>query len=111
MQSLADKTVYLVSGIGNPVALRQQLQASSAKIVGEKTFGDHHAYDSSDLEKIQKAAQSAGAAMIVTTEKDWMKLQRFARAAALPFGVLQLQIEFFADEERRLLEQLAIVMV
>ncbi|MEK6534519.1 MAG: tetraacyldisaccharide 4'-kinase, partial [Thermodesulfobacteriota bacterium] len=40
-------------------------------------FPDHHPYDLSDIDKLRRLAAKSGAARIVTTEKDGIRLVDF----------------------------------
>jgi tetraacyldisaccharide 4'-kinase len=64
----------LVAGLAEPALFVETAQQAGARVAGVLTFRDHHDYDSCDADRIRAAA--AGAA-IVTTEKDWTKLERW----------------------------------
>jgi tetraacyldisaccharide 4'-kinase len=58
-------------GIGNPEGFRVDLSERwRFQLVGATAFRDHHAYSASDLRKIERGAQAAGAEALVCTEKD-----------------------------------------
>ncbi|MCX6542835.1 MAG: tetraacyldisaccharide 4'-kinase [Acidobacteria bacterium] len=78
-----DLPVYAVAGIARPERFFQDLSGDGWTLVGTLAFGDHHRYDTRDVGQIVAAARSAGAAALVTTEKDLMRLLPF-RPLALP---------------------------
>ncbi|MCX6538650.1 MAG: tetraacyldisaccharide 4'-kinase [Acidobacteria bacterium] len=75
--------VYAVAGIARPEWFFQDLSGDGWSLVGTLAFADHHRYDVRDIARIVRAAKSAGAAALVTTEKDLMRLLPF-RPLALP---------------------------
>lgn len=68
--------VLLVTGIANPVPLKEYLQHTIQEIV-EMVFPDHHDYSQKDLEKItnQFTALPATKKIILTTEKDMIRIR------------------------------------
>ena len=44
--------------------------------------------------------------MLITTEKDWVKLRGLAQSSRLPIYRLDLRIEFQGDDEARFLRQI-----
>jgi tetraacyldisaccharide 4'-kinase len=43
-------------------------------VAGELAFGDHHPYVAADVARIAQQARAAGAAIVLTTEKDLVRL-------------------------------------
>ena len=66
-------------------------------------FDDHHDYSASDVSQIVQAAKSANAELLITTAKDWVKLERFAGEISLPIFRADLVIRFHEDHEAQLL--------
>ncbi|RMH03793.1 MAG: tetraacyldisaccharide 4'-kinase [Nitrospirae bacterium] len=71
------RTSMLVSGIGNPLSFRTVVSQIGTLIRGELIFPDHHAYTKQDLLMIRRQLQSCQADMVLTTEKDAVKLRRY----------------------------------
>lgn len=93
------KSVWLVSGIGNSESFRRSVLSAGVEVVGETVFQDHHRYDAGDVHRIRAAAQSAGADIVMTTEKDAGKLPPFL----LPqdsWWALRVRAEIVRGEER-----------
>jgi tetraacyldisaccharide 4'-kinase len=93
------KSAWLVSGIGNSESFRRSASSAGVKVVGETVFQDHHRYDADNVRRVRAAAQSAGADIVVTTEKDAGKLPPFL----LPkdsWWALRLRAEVVRGEER-----------
>jgi tetraacyldisaccharide 4'-kinase len=67
-------TVFLVSGIARPDSFTAAVRNLGYEIAGELRFQDHHSYPSASLEQIVTAWKASGAAAILTTSKDGVKL-------------------------------------
>ncbi|MDP2838666.1 MAG: tetraacyldisaccharide 4'-kinase, partial [Syntrophales bacterium] len=75
--ALRGQKVFAFAGIGSPEAFRRSLTELGAAVVGFRVFPDHHPYDLSDIDKLRRLAAKSGAARIVTTEKDGIRLVDF----------------------------------
>ena len=62
-------------------------------MVDHLEFKDHYRYKRADISLIQKRAAEIGTALIVTTEKDWVKLGRDIQWA-FDLAVVGIQIRF-----------------
>jgi tetraacyldisaccharide 4'-kinase len=69
--AFADKTVFAFAGIGRPEKFAASLEASGATVTGSCFFADHHVYDEDEILQLRAVA---GDAMLVTTEKDFVRL-------------------------------------
>jgi tetraacyldisaccharide 4'-kinase len=88
------REVYGFCGIGNPQSFGKTLASTGADIKCLKTFRDHYRFSPDDMKTIAADAGKAGAAWIVTTEKDIMRLRGFD----LPENLVALEIEFSAEK-------------
>lgn len=93
--------VLLVSGIANPKPLKQYLTNLVASYDWMR-YADHHIFRIDDLTDIrQQFSQLPGPSMILTTEKDAVRLEKFAtELQQLPVYVIPVQPKFLWDEER-----------
>jgi tetraacyldisaccharide 4'-kinase len=73
--TLVGKRVIAVAGIARPERFYQTLRQFEAVLVDVFEFGDHHQYVSSDWQAISRRGQEVD--LIVTTEKDLVKLDSF----------------------------------
>lgn len=71
---LAGRSVFLFAGLAQPASFDALVRNLDAKVVGTRWFRDHHAYSDADLRQLRREAALAGADMLVTTEKDLMRL-------------------------------------
>lgn len=88
--------IILVSGIANATPLKVYLERHY-ELVRHFSFADHHHYSSQDIKAITEAAANAGA-VVVTTEKDMVKLNPGAfRNASTDLLYLPIEIEFLKN--------------
>jgi len=71
---IAGMGVYGFCGLADPSSFTLILKQLSANITGFTGFDDHHRYTGGDLAVLEAAARKAGADVLVTTEKDAVKL-------------------------------------
>ena len=107
LSELSRRRPFLVCGIANPQSLKAQLETRHSTLAGYRWFADHHAYTRGDVTAVFDAARAAGADVLLTTEKDWVKLSPLLDGRqALPVWRIELDVVFREDGEARLMEQL-----
>jgi tetraacyldisaccharide 4'-kinase len=67
--------VFLVSAIARPERFFSDVASAGWKVVGTAAFRDHHQFTPRDIARIAKAARAAAAAIVLTTEKDAVRLE------------------------------------
>jgi tetraacyldisaccharide 4'-kinase len=101
--------VLLVTGIGNPQQMEQDMR-KFAQYVTPLSYSDHHYFTSQDVEEINKAARKMPKPMIVvTTEKDAPRLknlQGFNEVVRGNLFVFPIEIEILKEKETTLNEQI-----
>jgi tetraacyldisaccharide 4'-kinase len=70
----ASRKILALAGVAEPGAFFAALPAAGWTVIGEKAFPDHHAYSTRDVRGIFADARAAGAAAVLTTEKDYVRL-------------------------------------
>lgn len=91
LEWLRAKEVVAVCGIGDPDYFLKTLQHMGAVVKDNIIFEDHHPYTFQDLAVISSRCQQAGANIVITTEKDMIKLRPLFENHALAFETLQLK--------------------
>jgi len=81
-----------VAGIARPEQFFDDLRAAGHRLAQTFSFRDHHRYSARDVERLVHAAKKAGAASILTTEKDFVRLLPF-RPFGLPVHAVPLTME------------------
>jgi tetraacyldisaccharide 4'-kinase len=82
----AGRPVVAVAGIAAPERFFSDLRGAGWSVAETLIFKDHHRFSARDIDRITAAARQVGAAMVVTTEKDYVRL--------LPFEPWPLPIVF-----------------
>jgi tetraacyldisaccharide 4'-kinase len=83
----AGARVIAVAGIARPERFFRALRSQGWNVVAELRYPDHHWYTVRDLAAINNAAQETHARIVVTTEKDAVRVGQQAWWAALPMQV------------------------
>lgn len=81
---------FAFAGIGRPAEFFGGLERAGWSIVGSAPFADHYRYSTSDLTQLIDRARSAGARLLVTTEKDAARLED--RVVTLPIVPVPLSV-------------------
>jgi tetraacyldisaccharide 4'-kinase len=107
LAQLKDKRFFAFAGIADPVSLHRQLLSLPGQYVGSSWFSDHHRYTADDLAQMRRRAGQLNADVILVTQKDWPKLSPLASLGqSPPLWRIDLRIEFEADGEAQLIEQI-----
>lgn len=76
MQANGNRRVVAVAAIARPERFFAALRAQGWDVAREMTFRDHHWFRDRDLKKIAGAAAETGAGLVMTTEKDAIRVGR-----------------------------------
>jgi tetraacyldisaccharide 4'-kinase len=93
INDLRKKSVFIFSGVGNNKSFYKTVKQLGFQIVESMHFKDHHKYTENDLRSIELAYRKSNAGIVLTTEKDLIKLPR----TKLP--IFAVQIEMFLQLE------------
>ena len=74
LSSLAGKRVFAFAGIAQPDSFRLSIESLGGRVAGFIAFGDHHRYTAEDMRRIERELAETGAEVLLTTEKDGVKL-------------------------------------
>jgi tetraacyldisaccharide 4'-kinase len=85
--------VLAFSGIARPASFTELLQSFGAIIAEGFAYPDHHDFRKSDLADVFKKAADQKVSMIITTEKDVVRLKKLK-----PDGIWVLRIELIVHE-------------
>ena len=102
-----DTEVLLITGIANPKPLKNFLE-DCVETYYLMHYNDHHIFSIDDWRDIKKRFDSMDAAkkMVLTTEKDAMRLLKFSNEIdGMPFYVIPIEHKFLFEEEPVFLER------
>jgi tetraacyldisaccharide 4'-kinase len=82
-------------GIARPEQFFDGLESAGLVVATRTIFRDHHSYTANDIDALVAVARSEGAASVVTTEKDAVRLGNLASGfpETLPLKTVRLNIE------------------
>lgn len=89
--------VFVCCAIGNPDSFLNTVSSTGVTVVGHKFFPDHHLFNRADIETVADAAIEHGAAAIVCTHKDLVKIG-VNQFKGLPIYALVAEIVFLEGE-------------
>lgn len=95
---LQSKKITALSGVGNPKYFKKLLSDLKPSEIHELPYPDHYAYGEPDLADInERAAESE---IIITTEKDGVKLARFSKEKiSKKLFALRITLKILSGEE------------
>ncbi len=97
--AIGGRRVLAVSGLANPSGFYAMLREIDADLVGVLEYPDHHNYTSADWQMILNYSPDAD--MVLTTEKDLAKLEKFPFRRNSLYA-LRLEVVMNAEDEARL---------
>jgi len=94
------KTAILFSGIGDPDSFNKTVQNFNIKIIDFIKFQDHRKYSKSDVDRIRNKFNKTGADILLTTEKDFLKIN----SVDLPIYALPISMNIEKEGYQHLLK-------
>ena len=95
--------ILLLTGIANPQPLLSHLRSQFSNIE-HVSFPDHHQFTEDEIDRLcQKLAKYGGNSVVLTTEKDAMRLQsdNLKKIVSLhPFFAIPIKVEFLFDSDK-----------
>lgn len=89
---VSTKRAFVFSGIGNPEYFERIVREYGLNVVGAARFRDHHRYTKRDIERIVKSAKKSDAEIVLTTEKDLVRVSE-TEDLELPLFALSVRLE------------------
>jgi tetraacyldisaccharide 4'-kinase len=82
-----DRRAFAFAGIAKPERFFADLESAGWTLAGRRSFGDHHHYLPHEIDEVKRAAKSSGADVILTTEKDLVRIAGASDILAVPLQV------------------------
>jgi len=86
--AIRDRAVYAFAGVARPNRFLRTLGGLSARVVGARFFPDHHRFSGEELQRLLDEAKAVKAEMLITTEKDRVRLPR-----GFPAWAIRIEVE------------------
>lgn len=99
IEDIKGRVVYAFCGIGNPDAFISQLSSMGITVVGSSIFNDHHQYTADDVADVFEEAAYLNANLVLTTQKDWMKMATLTEEQNIDCAYLAVALEFLAGAD------------
>jgi tetraacyldisaccharide 4'-kinase len=106
LDSFKGAAALVFSGIGNPRAFEETVVSLGVRAVKSIRFSDHHRYTQRDMDGIVRDAAHNGTDIVITTEKDAVKIAALGTGQVKIFS-LNVKLEITRNEaelDRRLFE-------
>jgi tetraacyldisaccharide 4'-kinase len=107
LAKLKAKKVFAFCGIANPDSFLSTIGLLGVKLVGTRTFDDHHDYTTRDISDICREATQSGGNIMLTTEKDYNKVALPPGSTGLVLAYLAVKLQFISGQQQltQLIEQ------
>ncbi len=97
---VAGKPVATVCGVGNPESFARTVADLGAAVIASRVYPDHHAYTADDVAELTAWAETLPPdAVVLTTQKDWVKL-RVGELGGRKLWAVRVGLKFLNGEER-----------
>ncbi|MDZ7330458.1 MAG: tetraacyldisaccharide 4'-kinase [candidate division KSB1 bacterium] len=104
--AIREKRVLLFSGIANPLSFERTVQSLGGVIVHHKCYKDHYQFTISDIDSIMQLSEQLDIDLILTTEKDFVRLLPILNPNQ-QFFYLTIEIRLTAEAQMTLDRSLA----
>lgn len=98
---IKNNAFFACAGVGSWSGFLSSIDRTGAHVVGTKRHEDHYHYDKKDVEAILEKALKYKASYIITTEKDWVKIEPLLSKNKLhgtvSWCVLRIEFQFLSD--------------
>lgn len=98
LEYIRGKNVCAFAGIGSPENFRETIESLGGLVVEFLSFPDHYRYTSEDIADIQRRSSASGAEIVMTTEKDGIRLTDFPDFIK-DIHILKVEMEIFPSPE------------
>lgn len=95
LDELRGQSVAAFCGIGNPAGFRHTLNGCGCRVLDFRTFPDHYAYSSNDMENLTAWAARLDASCVLCTGKDLVKMP-VEQLGGRKLWAVGIELEFLA---------------
>ncbi len=100
INAVGEKRAVLFAGIGHPGAFVTTARRLGVEVVGTRWFPDHHRYSRSEVAALVDGKSFPPHDLLLTTEKDAVKLGDLDDASRASIGVVKIGIDFCDGDDR-----------
>lgn len=106
LERIAGKRVIVVSGIGNPKSFESTVRSLNVQVTDFIQYPDHHWYTEADVEQIMLRGKRKNAEIVLTSEKDAVRIKPVLERRMNELPILFLTIQQVVRAGYEELEQL-----
>lgn len=88
----------LFAGLARPEAFKATVSSLGVEVVGDKWWPDHHPYRRDEVEWLRQTDQFPSRDLLLTTEKDAVKIAPLYTRVPEDLGVLKIAIDFLESD-------------
>jgi len=96
-RTLPGRKAALFAAIGHPASFRHTVSSLGVDVVGHQWFPDHHRYAKRDIDGLLAVGRFPPHDLLLTTEKDAVKLAQLPSLEHASIGVVKVAIDFVDD--------------
>ena len=97
VDSLDGRRAWVFAGLGNPEGFVATVTGMGLTVVGRRFWPDHHTWTDGERKEMALEARDASPDVILTTEKDAVKLPPDRPAWPAPLRIVRIGIEFLDE--------------
>ncbi len=94
------RRAILMSAIGNPASFAETASRMGIEPVSQCLWPDHHEYVAADVDRVARAGRRVQHDVVLTTQKDAVKLRELDVSVIEPVRVVEIDVAFVDDGER-----------
>lgn len=98
LDGVKGKKGFAFCGIASPDSFKNSLTEVGINIKGFVSFEDHYQFNRGDIESLISKAKETGSEILITTEKDAVKLMEF-KPIVFPLWILKIRMEVIEGKE------------
>ncbi len=99
LSSLDGTYIASFSGIARPESFENSIEKLGAKVEFSMRFPDHHWFDQDDMDKFYERCANRAIQMIITTEKDAVRLEKPTTRPEVPIYFLRIEVDIISGQE------------
>lgn len=92
------KRALLVSGVGHAASFRHTAEQLGVTMLDEMVYPDHHLYSAQDVGSLDERAHKLHAELVLTTEKDAVKIHPYVSSSDDRWWAARLRVEWLTGE-------------
>ncbi len=98
LDGVKGKKGFAFCGIASPESFKNSLKEAGIDIRGFVSFEDHYQFSRDDIDSLISKAKETGSEILITTEKDEVRLKGF-EPISFPIWILKIRMEIFEGKE------------